>query len=351
MTNTRRLFTLALTLFCCTLAFADAPTITGITPASGPTSGGTQVTITGTGFSSECVPHFNCGYPKVFFGIVEAPAVQMVNETTLLVTTPKNLPLTVPVRVTNAVEPAPQQLAFTFNGPVPDTFVRFLLPTFTGPVRGANGSEFHTEFRANVSRTTSRPVRVFGLQPECQLLCVPTESTPYEITLENPLEPHDVSQNGTPARFLYIHATDVDYFSPNLRVFDVSRDADNYGTEMPVVHQREFSEEQLTMLGVPSDPRFRNTLRVYNVRFLPMVVTMRINGGEGVQIVVPAATSIFNPGVAVYSDFPHNVGPMTVTLDQPASPGNEEFREPVWAFLTVTNNDTQLITTVTPRHY
>jgi hypothetical protein len=351
MTTTRRLFTLALTLFCCTFAFAEPPAVTSITPASGTTNGGTQVTITGTGFSSECIPHFNCGYPKVFFGLVEASSVQMVNETTLIATTPKYLPLTVPVVVSNALETSARQLAFTFNGPVPDTFVRFLLPTFTGPVRGANGSEFHTEFRASASRTTSAPVRVFGLQPECQVLCVPTESTPFEITPEDPLEPNDVSQNGTPARFLYMHATDVGYFSPNLRVFDVSRDADNYGTEMPVVHQREFSEEELTMLGVPSDSRFRNTLRIYNVRFLPMVVTMHIDGGEGVRIVVPAATSIFNPGVASYTDFPQNVGPMTVTLDQPAAQGDEEFREPVWAFITVTNNDTQLITTVTPRHY
>src|SRR5215213_3459854 len=148
MTSTQlslRLLILA-SLFCSTLAFAVPPTITSITPASAPTSGGTQVTITGTGFSSECIPHSNCGYPKVFFGLAEAPAVQLVNETTLMVTTPKYLPGTIAVMVSNALESAPRALALTFNGPVPeDAFVRFLLPTFTEPVHGNQGSEFHTE--------------------------------------------------------------------------------------------------------------------------------------------------------------------------------------------------------------
>jgi len=346
-----RLLAATMTLFCSTFVFAAPPTITSIAPASGPTAGGTQVTITGTGFSSECFPHFNCGFPKVFFGIAEAASVQMVSETTLIATTPKYLPGTIGVRVTNAVEAAARELPFRFNGPVPETFVRFLLPTFTEPVHGANGSEFRTELRAQVSGPKVAPVRVFGVHEDCLFVCISGEMDPFWLTNEESLEPQDVSYNGRPAKFVYVPAADVSSFTANLRVFDVSRDADNYGTEMPIVHQREFTKDQLTMLGVPSDPRFRNTLRVYNARFLPMVVTMSINGEEAARIVVPAAIGIFDPGVAVYSDFPQNVGPMTVTIEQPASQNDAEFREPVWAFITVTNNETQLITTVTPRVY
>jgi hypothetical protein len=346
-----RLFAAAMTLFCSTFVFAAPPTITSITPAAGPTAGGTQVTITGTGFSSECEPHFNCGYPKVFFGIAQAASVQMVSETTLIATTPKYLPGTVGVGVSNALESSARQLPFTFNGPVPETFVRFLLPTFTEPVHGAQGSEFHTQLRARVSGPNVDPVHVFGVHEDCLFVCIAGEMDPLWLTHDDPLEPQDVSYDGRPARFVYVPAGEVSSFTANLRVFDVSRDADNYGTEMPIVHQREFTEEQLAMLGVPSDPRFRNTLRVYNVRFLPMVVTMSINDVEAARIVVPAAMNIFNPGVAVYSDFPQNVGPMTVTIDQPAAHNDTEFREPVWAFITVTNNETQLITTVTPRVY
>jgi hypothetical protein len=342
-----RLFAVALTLLGSTFVFAAPPAITSITPTSGPTAGGTQVTITGTGFSSECVPHFNCGYPKVFFGNFEAASVQMVSETTLIATTPSYLPGTVGVGVSNALESSARQLPFTFTGPVPETFVRFLLPTFTEPVRGAQGSEFHTQLRAQVSGPKTAPVRVFGVHEDCVFLCISGEMDPMWLTHDDPLEPQDVSYNGNPARFIYVPAAEVASFTANLRVFDVSRDADNYGTEMPIAHQREFTEEQLAMLGVPSDPRFRNTLRVYNSRFLPMVVTMSINGVEAGRIVVPAAIGIFTPGVAVYSDFPQNVGPMTVTIEQ----NDAELREPVWAFITVTNNETQLITTVTPRVY
>jgi hypothetical protein len=275
----------------------------------------------------------------------------MVSDTTLIVTTPKYLPGTIGVRVTNAVEAAPRALAFTFNGPVPDAFVRFLLPTFTEPVHGAQGSEFHTELRAQISGPLKAPVHIFGVHHPCVVLCIEGELDPFQLRHDDALEPHDVAYTGTPARFIYVPAAEVASFAANLRVFDVSRDDQNYGTEMPIVHQREFTVDQLAMLGVPSDSRFRNTLRVYNVRFLPMVVTIDINGQQAGRIVVPAAASIFAPGTAVYTDFPQDIGPMTITLSQPASQNDEEFREPVWAFVTVTNNETQLITTVTPTVY
>ena len=54
---------------CCGLA---APTVTGISPTSGPAAGGTLVTITGTGFT---------GATAVDFGTTAATNVTVVNDT------------------------------------------------------------------------------------------------------------------------------------------------------------------------------------------------------------------------------------------------------------------------------
>jgi hypothetical protein len=70
-----------------------APTVTGISPTSGPTAGGTAVTITGTNFT---------GATSVTIGGVAATGVTVVNATTITATTPagtagaKNVLVTAP---------------------------------------------------------------------------------------------------------------------------------------------------------------------------------------------------------------------------------------------------------------
>jgi hypothetical protein len=61
-----------------TVDAAAAPTVTAANPISGPASGGTNVTITGTGFLSPV---------RVFFGAVEAAAVRFVSATSVEATT------------------------------------------------------------------------------------------------------------------------------------------------------------------------------------------------------------------------------------------------------------------------
>jgi hypothetical protein len=58
-----------------------APTVTGVSPGSGPVAGGTKVTLTGTGFT---------GTTQVLFGVVNAPTFTVVNSTTITVTAPSN---------------------------------------------------------------------------------------------------------------------------------------------------------------------------------------------------------------------------------------------------------------------
>lgn len=84
------------------------PTINknGISPTSGPTSGGTIVTITGSGFLNGAT---------VTFGGVAGTAVTVVNSTQITVTTPANPAATVDVTVTNTdQQSATATAAFTY---------------------------------------------------------------------------------------------------------------------------------------------------------------------------------------------------------------------------------------------
>ena len=66
------------------------PTIQSLAPNAGLTTGGTTVTISGSGFTADST---------VFFGQNSSASVTFVNSGTLQATTPAGLPLTVDVKV------------------------------------------------------------------------------------------------------------------------------------------------------------------------------------------------------------------------------------------------------------
>ena len=83
---------LVVLLVCLSLMSMAAPTVSSISPTSGPTTGGTSVTITGTNFVSGAT---------VAFGGTAATGVTVVSSTTITATTPPMAAGTVPVKVTN----------------------------------------------------------------------------------------------------------------------------------------------------------------------------------------------------------------------------------------------------------
>jgi hypothetical protein len=60
------------------------------------------------------------------------------------------------------------------------------------------------------------------------------------------------------------------------------------------------------------------------------------------------ATNPFEPAYAEIGDFPVGAGDVRVTIHTWSRLGHIP-NPPVWAFLSVTNNDTQMITTITPQ--
>jgi hypothetical protein len=226
------------------------------------------------------------------------------------------------------------------------TFERILLPIFTNPVHGAFGSEFHTELRAyNDSQFT---LTVHGFEKFCPVTCIELPDLPFELPPHQELEPEDFLLNGNPGRFIYVPKDRMADLSMNLRVFDVTRSAQNFGTEMPIVRAADFRTNRLTLLGIPTDPKFRNTLRIYSPELTNVQVS--INDQPPVRVSLAAGADMFSPAYGVFTDFPSGAGTVRVTIDvESLIISLLPIETPVWAFVTVTNNDTQTISTITPQ--
>lgn len=333
----RRIPLFLLTLFLSTSLFAAYT----MTPTSGPTSGGTSVTITG---------EFGNWPYQVLFGDAPARSTTRVNQTTLVAVTPDHLPGPSAVGILEGDVVLDPALTFTFVGAPTSAYEGLLLPILSPPVPGAFGSRFVTDFE--MASKTDSPVGVFGLAENCVFLCVSLPNFSDTPVLAQPVGATgeaSVQYNGSPGRFIYVRRDETPNLSINLRVYDESVAATNFGTEMPVPRFADFDSRRIVLLGVPTDDRFRNLLRIYG--FGPSQVTVTVEGQSPVAVFLPAPPDIFTPAYATFSGFPVGAGEVAVTIDaQPGASGpSPPIEFPIWGFITVTNNELQTITTISPK--
>ena len=354
----RLLATLAVAVTCSTAVLAS-PKIISVTPNHGSVTGGTTVIIRGTGFSDTCIicsPPF--ADPSVYFGNEQAASVKFVDATTIEAVTPPHIPETVAVRVQQLDGSNPNfdilENAFTYEGDVYDAFEPVLFPIYMRPVQGAFGSEFRTTARVFNQGFSQLPI--IGIDRTCTLI-----DPPLPPTVPIPLEPRGQEMelptgcSDEVARLFFVPIGRDKELAGNIRVWENTRQAQSHGVEIPVVHRSEFTEEALSLLGVPIDPRFRNTLRIYGLKRGENFVNVSINGELHQLPLTGPADDPFTPAVTTFTDFPlpHELPTgqktMTVTIDVPRGPGGVNIPgTPIWAFISVTNNETQEITTITP---
>ena len=137
----------------------------------------------------------------------------------------------------------------------------------------------------------------------------------------------------------------------SLRVRDTSRAAEGYGTEVPVVREKDmFRGTDLTLLDIPVDPRYRTRLRMYafDTGEHDAWVTIDRANAPDEQLFVPVRRQCAGSGC--------NELPWYAELDLPVGAENERVNVYVtiggndslaWAFASVTNNETQQVTIVT----
>lgn len=74
-----------------------------------------------------------------------------------------------------------------------------------------------------------------------------------------------VGPSGVPALVLRQNRKRAEFDTLHLRVRDINREDTSWGTEIPIVRERDLRLEAVHLIDVPTDPRYRVSLRIYNV--------------------------------------------------------------------------------------
>lgn len=262
--------------------------------------------------------------------------------------------------------------ASLFGQPVFDeNYERLLLPVLVGSTPGPFGSRFDTSLVLG-NKSLTETLEIWGLEAHCgvPVICslpdpaVPVRVKPYgEERLDYPGDPgRYIVPNGNPGRFVYVPRAQANLFAMTLRAYDVSRAATSYGTQMPVIRERDFTDQRIVLPDVPMNTPFRNTLRIYSKE--PATVFVWFAGPEfigsptivppaGQEVFLRAGMNEFDPAYAQFTTFepyPANLAVVVEPVVPPCLACNPPFPTPkLWAFITVTNNDTQHITTIFPQ--
>jgi len=258
--------------------------------------------------------------------------------TRAIVTVPPHAPGRVDVAVTNySGQTVALPGGFLYPEPFADLsaeYERVILPAvFSGP--GAHGSQWTSEnvvmSRASVAMP-SLPVAV----PEGRRVSIPPQGRDGGLLFYMP--------RGF-APFLF--------FSSHVR--DLSRNASDAGTELPIVRARDTSND-LHILDVPVNAASRRLLRVYDFdAFDGCTVNVYITpafGGTPQTRFLTLRDRIICVTTPCYPDRPtwaalplDDLPPGVYDLEIQGVPDDARL----WAFVTVTNNDTQHVTAYTPQ--
>ncbi|HYH10037.1 MAG TPA: IPT/TIG domain-containing protein [Thermoanaerobaculia bacterium] len=336
-------------LFVAIHAFAaDPPVVDSIEPNQGRIEGGETVTITGRNFDQgPCDELLGCSFGVTFMlphpdGCCSTGVATIVSasDTQLVVRTPAHATgladLTVHARsgLTTTVRGG-----FRFGR---EGFRRVLLPAaFSGEVPGAHGSRWVTELNG----------RVF-YPGKLEITRTPFSNPPAQF--EGPFRFTDLPAGNNRGAFLYV--PEGNFLSLNLRVRDVSREAENFGTEIPIVTENETAAvNAMDFLDIPIGPKYRQTLRMYNFEGRRKTqFGVRILARGGTENLVFTHYETPEEGLEEFPQFPGYIEVNVADLLPAGYEGRVDVSvshtlgSRVWAMVSVTNNDTQLVTMVTP---
>ncbi|HEX6178705.1 MAG TPA: hypothetical protein VF057_10130 [Thermoanaerobaculia bacterium] len=205
---------------------------------------------------------------------------------------------------------------------------------------GARGSEWRTEI-------TMRHTNPFPIVTNIMPVAVEPHRT---VRPTVPALPND--DRGAFFLPLRQHA---ELFKFTALIRDVSREAERWGTELPIVRAADFQRDTIDLLDVPIDSRYRTALRVYFYD--------QTGSQSRVSVVITPVDATLNQGVASFAVSPSDrrrpgyVGIADLrTLFQFAPDGRYHVSIVArpshlrfWAMASVTNNDTQHVTVISPQ--
>ena len=216
---------------------------------------------------------------------------------------------------------------------------RVLLPIVTpSPVSGANGSLWTAELRAANLGTDSTEIR--------------SGSSTITLSGNRATQLTPSSGFGSPGAFIWAPRFSSDSVTFGSRVRDLSRQSQDWGTEISVARERDF-HTHIALIDVATAAGFRVLLRVYGYSEAPQPVRIVMSD-------LRSSSTLFDQTLTttgIVSVLPIEMPDSPSFLQLPVSVPAERVRidvvsmtaQPLWAFASITNNDTQHVTVVTPQ--
>lgn len=356
----RRSFVCFLLLAVTSGAYAQrSPIVRGISRNLGSTNGGTILTLSG----SNLLPTVRCllACPTtVMFGDAMATLKGAV-PTMLHVRTPPHAPGTVDITVSIAGE-APIVLtdAFTYSTNPEANFERVLVPLyFDGVLKGAYGSEWTTSLWIRNNGTDAVSIAPWSCADGQDCAGAPaTYELPSSRSLKN-LAPLSGASDGNPSRLLYLSQAESSDVSFSVRFADQSRGLTDAGIDMPVIRENEALYGSAQLFSVPLKSSFRVLLRLYELgdvssRFRVTIYPQSELDEQPIHSEELTAT-------VQGGSFPTKAGYATLDVTgllhlEKAWPDSVRIQitpltegSRYWSFVSLTNNDTQMVTLVTPQ--
>ncbi|HSQ19954.1 MAG TPA: hypothetical protein VLR92_06225 [Blastocatellia bacterium] len=239
---------------------------------------------------------------------------------------------------------------------------RVLLPVYLSqPVHGAYGAIWQSEFAVHNGTLAGEYLMDVCSPVDPNEGCILVGSADEEIkageTKTRLPSRYPAPTNGVAGAVVYFTALrtptrDLNDLSFQLRISDVSRSTVNAGTEVPVVRETQFRTSTIHLLNVPTAPQFRVALRIFEMnldfaRFAVRVFDHTTNAPISSTLVTtttpPQGPERFRPGFAQIDNFAALTGqPVRIEIE-PLTRGTA-----AWAYISLTNNESQQITLVTP---
>lgn len=235
---------------------------------------------------------------------------------------------------------------YYYDRPDLSLFERVLFPVLT-TTGGLNGSMW-------VSEATIANANPFYVTTPYDIAAFACIAPPCGTERIDPLRSFRFDGNGYPhGASLLVSREEADRLAYSLRVRDTSRVKEGFGASVPVARERDMSRLQpLVLADIPRDPRYRVKLRVYAIAthgetqaFPGMRIAAddaHLDDVETSGILLHGPGNVYEPLYGEYDLPPGSEGQRSTIFIDPAS------ALLTWAFVTVTNNETQQVTIIEP---
>jgi hypothetical protein len=170
-------------------------------------------------------------------------------------------------------------------------------------------------------------------------------------------------QTGVDGAFLYVPKPLAHAPKMSLRVRDTSQNAASLGTDIHVVPAADAAGD-ITLIDVPVASQYRATLRIYAFTQVPMQIGVTIYPEDGVTPIDHLDVQLHGIVNIDFDPFPSHpaylaLDPLTPAVRAAGGRVRIEITNyhqnlsppppPIWAFVSITNNETQQVTAVTPK--